>query len=72
MKNISKIFTIILSGLILCLSACQHDIDPDELTTPPDVERIGAQVVEISNPINVEKELKEIEIAITHSAATLL
>ena len=61
MKNISKIFKVISSSLLLCVSACQHDIDPDELTTPPDVERIGAQVVEVANSADIEKELLEIE-----------
>lgn len=61
MKNISKIFTLFSSSIVLVLSACQHDIDPDDLSTPPDVERIGAQVVEVSSTIDVEKELKAIE-----------
>ena len=57
----SKILKVISGSLILCVSACQHGIDPDELTTPPDVERIGAQVVEVANSADVEKELLEIE-----------
>ena len=46
MKMSSKIFTLLTGGLLLSLTACQHDIDPDDLPTPPDVEKVGAQVVE--------------------------
>ena len=57
----SKIFTLLTGGLLLSLTACQHDIDPDDLPTPPDVEKVGAQVVEEKNTVEIEKELIEIE-----------
>ena len=59
MNDMKKfVCSIIIASFLIC--GCQHDIDPDELSFPPDVEKIGAQKID-DKKIDVEKELIELE-----------